>query len=123
MIPRVLAVDLSLTRTGLCDADGPTTYAAGGDGLARLAAIRDRVLGAAADAELVAIEGYSFGSKGRAVVSIGELGGVVRLALAEAGALWLHTLALDAYGVDGGVPKAHRQALDSIAWPELEVSR
>lgn len=85
MIPRVLAVDLSLTRTGLCDDDGPTTYAASGEGLTRLAAIRDRVLDAAAAAELVAIEGYSFGSKGRAVVSIGELGGVVRLALAEAG--------------------------------------
>jgi Holliday junction resolvasome RuvABC endonuclease subunit len=35
--------------------------------------------------DLVVIEGYSFGSKGRAVFNIGELGGVVRLSLWEEG--------------------------------------
>lgn len=35
------------------------------------------------NAELVVLEGYAFGAKGNAVYQIAELGGVVRVALAE----------------------------------------
>jgi len=85
---RVIAFDLSLTATGWAGLDGSEILAppAGvGKGVERLRWIRDSVLELAAGADLVVLEGYSFASKGRAVVSIGELGGVVRLALHEAG--------------------------------------
>jgi Holliday junction resolvasome RuvABC endonuclease subunit len=87
--PRVLGLDLSLTRSGYASEAGTGVLvppAKLGHGMARLAWIRDQVLElcAAARAELVVVEGYSFGSKGRAVFSLGELGGVVRLALHEA---------------------------------------
>lgn len=55
-------------------------------GIYRLAWIRDRVLELATGADLVVLEGYSYASRGRAIVSLGELGGVLRLALAEMGA-------------------------------------
>lgn len=35
--------------------------------------------------DVVYLEGYSYGSKGRAAISLGELGGVLRLAIADAG--------------------------------------
>lgn len=51
----------------------------------RLLYLEAAVLDAAAGAGLVVLEGYSFGSRGRAVFDIGELGGVVRLALYRRG--------------------------------------
>lgn len=52
----------------------------------RLAWIRDRIGQLLGDSKaLVILEGYSYGSKGAAVVNIGELGGVVRLMLYERG--------------------------------------
>lgn len=85
----VLALDPSLRATGWAHSDGQSgvlsTPRAVGSGVERLAWIRDGVLDLAAGADLVLIEGYSFASRGRAVVSLGELGGVLRLALHEAG--------------------------------------
>jgi crossover junction endodeoxyribonuclease RuvC len=84
----VITFDLSLTATGWAGPDGSGVLlppAGVGKGVERLRWIRDAVLELAAGADLVVLEGYSFASKGRAVVSIGELGGVVRLALHEAG--------------------------------------
>src|SRR5690606_13241105 len=57
--------------------------------LQRLAWLRDAVVGAVGAAEVVMIEGYAFGA-GRAggtthAHALGELGGVVRVALVEAG--------------------------------------
>lgn len=56
-------------------------------GMSRLAYLRECVETRIAedrkksDGLFIAIEGYSFGSKGRATISLGELGGVVRLLL------------------------------------------
>jgi Holliday junction resolvasome RuvABC endonuclease subunit len=83
----ILALDPSLTSTGWARyADGETTLGtiAGEDsGMARLEKIRRQVASLAGEAGLVVIEGYSFASRGRAIVSLGELGGVLRH--------WLHT--------------------------------
>jgi Holliday junction resolvasome RuvABC endonuclease subunit len=82
----ITALDLSLTAPGICFGDGQAaTIKVTSKGMPRLAFIRDFTLHAASQADLVVIEGYSFGSKGRGVISIGELGGVIRLALHEAG--------------------------------------
>ncbi len=74
----ILAVDLSLTCTGLC-LDGETsritTKLRGWD---RVQHIYGEVRCLANLAELVVLEGYSYGSKGRAVFQIAELGGVIR---------------------------------------------
>lgn len=84
----VLALDLSLTCTGwarsLTDY-GTLTPPKGQDrGLPRLAWIRDRVMELAAGADVAVVEGYAY-ARGNQAHQIGELGGVVRLALFEAG--------------------------------------
>jgi crossover junction endodeoxyribonuclease RuvC len=84
---RITAFDLSLTHTGWATWDSLTSARGFGSirpketGMARLDCIRREVLAIAAGAELVVLEGYSYGSKGAAVVSLGELGGVIRLSL------------------------------------------
>lgn len=85
---KIATFDPSLTETGYARANGDrretgiiTTKLRG---MERLQFIRDRVLELAARAEVVVLEGYSYASKGRAVLSLGELGGVLRLALWEA---------------------------------------
>lgn len=88
-----IAFDLSLTCTGWCTGRelgeiGTLIPPKGVDrGIRRLQWIRDQVLGlvAKSDAQLVVLEGYSFASRGRAIISLGELGGVVRCALTDAG--------------------------------------
>ena len=88
--PMIMAFDLSLTRTGWASAQAfgvlmpPGSHARG---VRRLAWIRDQVLSLLRDdpGSLVVLEGYSFASRGRAVISIGELGGVVRLAMHDEG--------------------------------------
>lgn len=88
----ILAVDPSLTATGICYPDGSTeTLKTRLTGMDRLAWIRDEVAcrcdlpDCMQRMDLVVLEGYSYGSKGRAVVNIGELGGVLRLWLSEYG--------------------------------------
>ena len=90
---RIIAFDLSLTATGYAVASGKATEPLSWGlvtpppklrGLERLQWIRDCVLGRAEGAALVLTEGYSYGSPARAH-PMGELGGVVRLALLEAG--------------------------------------
>jgi Holliday junction resolvasome RuvABC endonuclease subunit len=88
MASRVLGLDLSLTATGIADPTGRlfTIKPRGRRGMQRLAYIRNRILEQVAlGTDLVAIEGYSYASKGSSGVSLGELGGVIRLALWEAG--------------------------------------
>lgn len=90
---RILALDLSLTATGWAWRDDTGKKLAGTlkpkkmAGPERLAWVRDKVLDLLDEsgATLVVIEGYSFGSKGRAVFNVGELGGVIRCALHDAG--------------------------------------
>ena len=89
MAKRVLGVDLSLTGTGLVGIDtvredncGITanTITTKKRGMARIDCILEAVARELTKIkyDLVCLEGYSFGSKGRAVFQTGELGGVIR---------------------------------------------
>src|SRR5206468_6278393 len=89
---KVAAFDLSLTaagwafgklngfrlESGVISPPKPT-------GIPRLQYLRQHVLVLAEDADVVVIEGYSFGAKGNAILSLAELGGVIRIALADRG--------------------------------------
>lgn len=80
---RIAGLDLSLTATGLVDADGtPHLISSHLRGLERLAELRDLILDNLANATIVAVEGYAYGRPNQAH-QLGELGGVVRLALHE----------------------------------------
>jgi len=84
---RIVSFDLSLRATGYCHIDGSTgVLVCRARGPERLAWIRDEVLGLVFEDKphAVVIEGYSYASRGASVVDIGELGGVVRVALYEA---------------------------------------
>lgn len=111
MSPVVVAFDLSLTSTGVADRNGTRRIKPKTTGPARLAEIRDAVLAATHPGDddcsglpcgdcmprsggigtfygehpdLVVLEGYSYAS-GNKAHDVGEMGGVVRLALYEAG--------------------------------------
>jgi crossover junction endodeoxyribonuclease RuvC len=80
-------VDPSLTATGLALHGGGLELDAirvKSKGLDRLRLLRDHVVGFCLPASLVAIEGYAYGAKFNRE-SMGELGGILRLALYEAG--------------------------------------
>lgn len=84
---RVLALDLSLTATGVAYPDGDThTYKVTTKGDRRLNDIRARVLGdiSATRPTHVAIEGPAFG-RPQGMHALGQLAGVIYLALHEAG--------------------------------------
>lgn len=89
---KVLAFDLSLTSTGYAEPSGECGTISTGTlrGTDRLRYIRSAVLGLldASDPTLVAIEGYAFARPNQAH-QVGELGGVIRVALAELGVPWL----------------------------------
>lgn len=79
-------IDLSLTSTGLCISGNPTAIRSKLRGTERLIEIRDELLKRLinSNVEIVALEGYSYSSRFSHAHSIGELGGVVKVALAEA---------------------------------------
>jgi Holliday junction resolvasome RuvABC endonuclease subunit len=86
---RIVAFDLSLTSTGWASAhNGVRAYGridpCNATAVNRLVFIRTALLQKTQLANLVVLEGYSFGSVQQAH-RIGELGGVVRVALHEAG--------------------------------------
>jgi Holliday junction resolvasome RuvABC endonuclease subunit len=81
----VVGLDLSLSGTGIATDEGATTVRTRLVGMARLAYLRDAVASVAGGAGLVVVEGYSFNSRVGGE-HLGELGGVVRLALHEMGA-------------------------------------
>jgi Holliday junction resolvasome RuvABC endonuclease subunit len=85
----IIGIDPSLTRTAVAMIDGCDSYTTRLTGLPRLAYLRDEVLAAAgARTRLAVIEGYSMGGqRGSSGVgqALGELGGVIRLALYEQG--------------------------------------
>jgi crossover junction endodeoxyribonuclease RuvC len=94
---RVLGLDPSLTATGVALPDGSVSTIAvklPKVGLRhvretnRLVAIRDRVAALLDGVDLVVVEGYSYGS-GFQAHQLGELGGVLRVLLAEAGVAWV----------------------------------
>lgn len=93
MMPAVVGLDLSLTATGWANVAGVSgVYRTKATGTERLAALRravDILVGAGLDsADLIVIEGYSFGSRNGGE-KLGELGGVIRLLLHDRGVRWV----------------------------------
>lgn len=82
-----IGLDLSLTSTGFSCGSELGVLSSRHKGVERLKDIRDQVLSLVEriDNPLACIEGYSFGSRNSHAHSIGELGGVIRLALYEGG--------------------------------------
>ncbi len=78
--PTILALDLSLTATGYCLDGESGVIRVKSKGMQRLWDIRHRIVPMADNADVLVLEGYSFGSQGRSVYQIGELGGVIRFA-------------------------------------------
>jgi hypothetical protein len=137
---RILALDLSLTATGVADETDVSTIRPRTTGMERLKSVREQVLravhidgewgsydefGCSAPldeddhADLVVIEGYAFAGGGRKTKggagmpshahALGELGGVVRLALWEAGVAYVDVApaSLKRYATGkGNAPKA-----------------
>ncbi len=85
----VLGLDLSLTSTGVAHCDGSSsTWNVKLLGVNRLISLRDRLVGLLDDpVDLVVLEGYAFGRPHHAC-HLGELGGVIRVTLHEAGVPW-----------------------------------
>lgn len=88
---KILGLDLSLTKPGI--AYGPiadTLRVPAIKGVDRLSYWRDtfKHLFATVQPDVVVIEGYSFGSQGQSVVQIAELGGLIRLLMADTGIVW-----------------------------------
>ena len=83
----VLGLDLSLTSSGYSCGPEVGTITVKTKGPERLIQIREAItnLCAALNPDLVVVEGYSFASRNSQAHSIGELGGVIRVALHEAG--------------------------------------
>lgn len=83
MNPDFIGLDLSLTSTGICIGETTDALSTNSKGAERLewlqTVIVDRILEVQNPA--VCIEGYSYGSRNSQAHAIGELGGVVRLAL------------------------------------------
>ena len=80
-------IDLSLTSTGVCINGNPLAISSKLRGAERLCEIRDRLIEKLkfANTKIVALEGYSYSSRFSLAHSIGELGGVIKVALMEAG--------------------------------------
>lgn len=87
--PRVMGLDPSLTQTGAALPDGRVQVLRPpkccNRGMRRLAWIRKKVLSLIAGNQVdwVFIEGYSYGSRHSHAHSLGELGGILRLAIHE----------------------------------------
>lgn len=85
--PSVLALDLSLVATGWAKSDTSSGVLRPADsmrGMRRVQWVLNAVVELLAGVDVVAIEGYAFGAKGRAVFDIAELGGVIRFTIFEA---------------------------------------
>ena len=87
----VVGIDPSLTGTSYCSIMGGEVVAYGTidtgklEGMERLRALKERLTAVLSTLkpDLICIEGYSFGSKGRGVYGIAEWGGVMRMLLEE----------------------------------------
>lgn len=80
---RVLGLDLSLTSTGYCHSGEAGYVSVNLTGAERLRNIASEIGNIVVSNQIhaVAIEGYSFASRNSQAHSIGELGGVIRVAL------------------------------------------
>lgn len=82
-LANIVALDLSLTSTGWACVEGVGTFTTKERGLQRLQRLREQILTLAGPTtDVAAIEGYAFG-RPNGMAALGELGGVVRLALYE----------------------------------------
>lgn len=83
----VVGIDLSLTATGIALSDGTYTIKSKpmDDRLERVKRIWDEVYKYLSSPDIIVLEHYSFGSKGRAVFDIAEMGGIVRWELSGRG--------------------------------------
>jgi Holliday junction resolvasome RuvABC endonuclease subunit len=83
--PRIVGLDLSLTRTGVAMPDGTVSVLRPSErGMQRLAWLRREIALVVEGADLVAVEGYAYARANQAH-QLGELGGVIRLLLHECG--------------------------------------
>jgi len=82
-----MGLDLSLTSTGISINGSTQSIRSKNRGTKRLVEIRNSILEIAKveKVEIVAIEGYSYASQYSQAHSIGELGGVVKVAIKELG--------------------------------------
>lgn len=82
-----MGIDPSLTSTGVSIGGDTRSIRPVLKGVLRLIEIRNELVHLATEngVNLVAIEGYSYGSRNSHAHSLGELGGVIRVALFEAG--------------------------------------
>lgn len=87
--PIVVGLDPSLTATGIATLAGVRTLRPKTKGTQRLIAIRDEITDICLAADLVAIEGVSFGSHSSHAHEIGGLAWIIRVALTEAGIAWV----------------------------------
>jgi len=86
MTATIVGLDLSLTGTGIATEDGEQLAAFPKlRGLERIVSIRDAVLKETSNADLVVIEDYAFSRAASHAHELGELGGVVKVALREEG--------------------------------------
>ena len=91
---RILALDLSLTATGVAlptgDAERLSAPYGPGEPLERLTWLRDQVMRRVlAGVDLVVLEGFSYGSKGSTIDQIYGLGWLVRVALHDHGVVYV----------------------------------
>ncbi len=93
----VLGLDLSLTGTGIVILNRDKLLYSecfkpkNKSGSDRLIEIRRKVKAILTEynPQIICLEGYSFGSRGRALFQIGELGGIIRILLHESGIKWI----------------------------------
>lgn len=80
-----VGIDLSLTSTGISCGEMLKTVTSSYRSVQRLQDVRNKIMTdlSSVDNPIVCIEGYSFNSRNSQAHSIGELGGVIRLALYE----------------------------------------
>lgn len=82
---KIIGLDVSLTSTGYCVNGQVGAIHSKQFGCERMVEIRDTVAKLTADADAIAIEGFSMGSKNSRAHDIGGLGWVVRIKLFEMG--------------------------------------
>lgn len=86
--PSVAGLDLSLTSTGIACTDGRTlTLNTGLMGTDRLRFLRDGIVAAVRDADHVIVEGPAY-NRPQGMHALGQLAGVIYLALDAAGLRW-----------------------------------
>lgn len=87
----VIGIDLSLTSTGVALPKETLVISTKTKDVARLIILRNEIINTVAEAvenPLVVIEGYSFAARNSHSHSLGELGGVVKVAISEKGWPW-----------------------------------